>query len=450
MDVSVFYDRDKFLRETELPFRLYLIYLVSFFIHIPARFSVLGLIRFDLVLVGVICFLIFSNKSTKGGRLDDASKYLLAIFIYSVAVLPLVEWPGSVVNNGLYEFVKGAIFYFFTVNLVFSERRLKLLLFVFISCNIFRVFEPLYLNITTGYLGSSTYLGGSDYAGRLAGAPSDTINANGLAFVIASIFPFLHYVFAPLNKKTWMLYAIIVPVLLYTMGLTLSRSGVLALGIIAFGIFIKSKRKVALLCLGVVGIFAIWSSLNDIQKDRYLSLVSEDSRQASTAQGRVEGWFTDFEVAMNRPIIGHGLGTSREANWNVAGNDRVSHILWAEIVQEIGVIGLVLFILYLKTMIMNFIEAGRLIKSRLPESHFLSRCTQAMQVWLLMNLLFSFASYGLKSYEWYLFGGLSVVLMNIIKGKVSEVSIENNGATKNDNSLAGKRFSLARRINRQG
>lgn len=440
---------EKSLQETKVAFGLYLVYLVSFFIHIPSRISVLGSIRFDLILVVVICLMILSSKSTKGDRLDGASKYLLAIFVYSIAVLPFVEWPGSVVNNGLYEFVKGAIFYFFTVNLVISERRLKMLLFVFISCNVFRVLEPLYLNVATGYLGSSTYLGGSEFAGRLAGAPNDTINANGLAFVIASIFPFLHYVFAPVSRKSWLLYVILVPVLLYTMGLTLSRSGVLALGIIAIGIFIKSKRKAALVLLGVVGVLAIWSSLNDVQKDRYLSLVSEDSSQASTAQGRVEGWFTDFEVAMNRPIIGHGLGTSREANWNVAGNDRVSHILWAEIVQEIGIIGLVFFTLYLKTMVMNFIEAGRLIKSRLPESHFLSRCTQAMQVWLLMNLLFSFASYGLKSYEWYLFGGLSVVLMNIIKGKLSEFSIESNGEAKNDNRLE-KRFSLARRINRHG
>lgn len=439
--------RAKMLRETETAFRLYVVYLVSFFIHIPSRLSFLGLIRFDLLLVVLICFMIFSSKSTKGARLDEASKYLLAIFLYSIAVLPLVEWPGSVVNNGIYNFVKGAIFYFFTVNLVITERRLKILLFAFIGCNLFRVLEPLYLNITSGYLGSSTYLGGSEFAGRLAGAPSDTINANGLAFVIASIFPFLHYVFAPISKKTWFSYALIIPLLLYTMGLTLSRSGLLALGIIGLGIFIKSKKKALLFVAGILGALAFWASLSDIQKDRYMSLVNADAQQAATAQGRVDGWFVDFEVAMNRPFIGHGLGTSREANWNVAGIDRISHILWAEIVQEIGLIGLVLFILYLKTMIRNFIEAGRLIKSRLPESHFLTRCTQAMQVWLLMNLLFSFASYGLKSYEWYLFGGLSVVLLKIIQSKITS-DVQSDENPESNVSYSGK-YRLARKLRRR-
>ena len=43
----------------------------------------------------------------------------------------------------------------------------------------------------------------------------------------------------------------------------------------------------------------------------------------------------------------------------------------------------------------------------------------AMEVWLLMNLLFSWASYGLSSYEWYLFGGLSVVFRRFVAQAIS-------------------------------
>lgn len=404
--------------ETLVAFRLFLVYLVSFFIHLPSRLNFLGVIRFDFILVALISFFILSAKTTKETRLDSASKYILAIFIYAIVTLPIVEWPGSVVNNGLVQFIKGAIFYFFTVNLVINEVRLKKVIFVFVACNLFRVIEPLALHVLTGYLGSKTYLGAGDFAGRLAGAPSDTINPNGLAFVIATITPFLHYVFSPISKKTFALYILLVPALLYTMVLTLSRSGMLALGIIAFGIWVKSKHKFALLVLGVVGILVVFSNLDPVEKDRYLSIVSDDARQSASAEGRIEGWWVDFKVAMDRPIIGHGLGTSREANWNVAGKDQISHILWAEIWQEIGLIGLVLFILYLREMIRNFFRAGSLIKSKLGTDSFLYRANQAMQVWLLMNILFSLASYGLKSFEWYFFGGLSVVLLNIAKQKV--------------------------------
>lgn len=431
------------LKETQLPFVLYMIYLVSFFLHVPSRVTFLGLIRFDLLLVGATCVLIFSKSTMRGGSLDNASKYLISIFLYSIAVLPLVEWPGSVISNGLYGFLKGSIFYFFTVTLVLSEARLKVTIFIFLACSIFRVFEPLYLNLTTGYLGSSTYLGEGEFAGRLAGAPSDTINPNGLAFVIASVFPFLHYVFAPINRKTFTVYVVLVPALLYTMGLTLSRSGVLALGIIGFGIFIKSKNKFLLLLIGIFGLMLAWSSLDSVQKDRYLSLVSEDTKQASTAQGRVTGWLVDFEVAMNKPIIGHGLGTSREANWNVAGKDQISHMLWTEIWQEIGLIGLALFALYLFAIFKNFREASNLIKIHHSNKEFLYRASQAMHVWLLMNLLFSFASYGLKSYEWYLFGGLSVSLLNAVRAGTSR---SDTPSKKTEELCQERRFPLARKI----
>ncbi|MTI98607.1 MAG: hypothetical protein FH752_08300 [Marinobacter adhaerens] len=432
--------------QTKLAFWLYLLYLVSFFLRLPARVPALGVISFDFLLVGLIVFLILGAKATKGARLDIASKYLLAIFVYSIVTLPLVEWPGSVLNSGMVAFIKGAIFYFFTVNLVTNTNRLKKILFVFVSCNLIRVLEPLILNMTSGYLGSVTHLGGGEFAGRLAGAPSDTLNPNGLAFVIATVIPFLHYVFSPINRKANFIYLLLVPLLIYTMVLTMSRSGVLALAIIALGIWLKSSRKTLLLVLGVLGIGVIFINLNEVQRDRYLSIVSSDARQSGTAEGRIEGWSSDFKVAMNRPLIGHGLGTSREANWNVAGKDQISHILWAEVWQEIGLIGLVLFVLYLKAMIGNFLDAGRLVKGRLSESNFLYRSIQAMQVWLLMNLLFSFASYGLKSYEWYLFGGLSVVIFKCAQAKVAAKDM--NPLADKGRARRSRKFSLARKVKR--
>ncbi|WP_111495985.1 O-antigen ligase family protein [Marinobacter bohaiensis] len=432
-------------KTTRLPYRLFLLYLVSFFLHLPARIPLLGIIRFDFLLVGVISYLIFGAKVTRGSRLDDASKYLLAILIYAIVTLPLVEWPGSVINNGLIAFVKGSIFYFFTVNLVVNQRRLMWVVGIFVGCNLIRILEPLALNVTTGYLGSATYLGDGDFAGRLAGAPSDTVNPNGLAFIIATVLPFLHYVVAPISRKMFALYVLLFPVLLYTMGLTLSRSGVLAIAIIAFGVFLKSKRKALLAMIGIAGLTVIFLNLNDIQRDRYLSLVSHDTRQSASAEGRIEGWVSDFKVAMNRPIIGHGLGTSREANWNVAGKDQISHILWAEIWQEIGLIGLILFILYLQAMIRNFLKAGRLIRT-ISKDDFLFRANEAMQVWLLMNLLFSLASYGLKSYEWYFFGGLSVVLLNMVNRKLEEKSESKSLVPVSGNTIADK-YPLAGRVN---
>jgi hypothetical protein len=50
-----------------------------------------------------------------------------------------------------------------------------------------------------------------------------------------------------------------------------------------------------------------------------------------------------------------------------------------------------------------------------------------MQVWLAMNIVFSFASYGLSSYEWYLFGGLSVVLQQLASKDLVKRIVDQEG-----------------------
>jgi O-antigen ligase len=122
-------------------------------------------------------------------------------------------------------------------------------------------------------------------------------------------------------------------------------------------------------------------------------------------------------VALKAPIFGHGIGTSAEANWNFRGVTHKSHNLWLEVFQELGVVGLLVFLLYTYQILQSFKKAKSLISpsSGYRVSPFLKKCVLAMNTWLYMNLLFSFASYGLTSYEWYLFGAFSVVITRLLQ-----------------------------------
>src|SRR5690606_42071421 len=55
----------------------------------------------------------------------------------------------------------------FTALTIDTEKRLKWFIAVFVFCQIFRVLEPLYLNITQGYWGSATHLQGDRKSTRL-------------------------------------------------------------------------------------------------------------------------------------------------------------------------------------------------------------------------------------------------------------------------------------------
>lgn len=402
---------DEDLKASKFAFGLFMFFMLSFFLRIPSRLPILGALRIDLLVVAAIFGLILMAKMEKQEE-SPIAKYLKILCIYVVVSLPFVTWPGTALGQGLPNFIKASIFFFFTYKLVISENRLKIMVYLFILANTFRVIEPLFLNLTQGYWGSKTTYGW-EQVNRLAGAPHDIVNANGLAFVIASILPFYHYLFGAKGFLKKLLYLLMLPILLYTMTLTLSRSGILAVAIIYGVVFLKSNKKGFFIILGLVGLITFFASLNDVQRDRYLSIFSGDTKSSSTAEGRVSGLWSYWDVAMVKPIFGHGLGSSPEANWNFAGNEQRAHNLWLEVLQELGFVGLIIYILYTKEIYKGFKNTNRVMKDSTESSDFLKSCLPAMQVWLAMNFLFSFASYGLLSYEWYLFGGFSAAIARL-------------------------------------
>lgn len=401
-------------------FRLYLCFIVSYFLHLPARIPLLAVIRFDLILIGLIFGFILIRKDEKRGKSSNRTDQLLKIlFAYILLSLPFAQWPGTVLHTGIPNLIKAAIFFYFTIALIDSERKLKIYMTTFLASQFFRILEPLYLHLTDGYWGSQTYIGDGEMMERLAGSPYDVINPNGLAFVIVSVLPFFHYLSLSSSPKVKMLYLLALPVLLYTLVLTASRSGFLALVVILLVIFMKSRRKLTLAIIIGVAAVAIFSSLTDIQKERYFSITQKDARGAESAKGRIEGIFESFKVAMNKPIIGHGLGTSLEATFNAIGVAQPAHNLYAEIMQELGLFGLLIFLFFIGSIISNFRTSRMRVYADPRQSFYLKNVTVAMGVWLVMNIFFSFASYGLSSYEWYLFAGLSVVVRRLSETNAS-------------------------------
>lgn len=396
----------------------YLFFVASWFLHLGARVPALGALRVDLLLLLLLSVLALLRKSNSDGPRSKTDELLRVLIGYSIVTIPFVEWPGSVIKIGLPNLVKAVVFYYFTVAFVRTERDLRRFVFVFLACQAVRILEPLYLNVTEGYWGSRATMGsGMEFLGRLAGSPYDTVNPNGLAFIICTILPFLYF----MQRVSWkhrLALIVLTPPLLYALLLTGSRSGLIALLIVYVAILWKSKKRVLLLLLGIVAAVVGFASLSPDMQDRYLSIVGMGEKNAATAQQRIEGTEEWFYVVLHRPIFGHGLGTSPEANYHFSsagpygGRDVPAHNLYAEVAQELGLVGLVIFLLFMKSIVQSFVESRR-TWSRIGTDVLVSSLIDAMQVWIVMNIVFSFASYGLSSYDWYLFGGLSIVIQRV-------------------------------------
>jgi O-antigen ligase len=426
-----------------MTFNLYILYLVSFLLHLTSRVPALGAIRFDMILsLLVLVMMIAGHKkpvplpALVGGRpaepgsekIDSGvAKMLYIIYAYIIVTLPLVEYPGSVLHTNLLNFFKATLFFFFTANLVDTRRRLQILIVALLECQIFRVLEPLYLNLTTGYWGSETWIGNGELADRLSGGPYDVINSNGLAFVILMVLPFMHYLTIDNPKLKWLYFALF-PLMLMALIKSLSRSGMIALFIAYGGVFMRSKRKALIILMAAIMLPATYFTLSDIQKDRYLSIVSSNTRQGATASGRIEGLGIDLGIALKRPLFGHGLGTSAETKYHLIGNGQLAHDLYLEVAQELGFVGLALFLLFLKRIVDNF----RLVKRKLAamgrSDPYIARLVEALQVWMLVSLFFSLASYGLSEWTWYFFAGISLAVVRVVNAEQTAQAREQSAA----------------------
>jgi len=404
---------------------LYLLFTISYFVHLPSRIPELGQIRFDFVLMALtLLFLLLEGHHLfpyDGHCL--ATSRLLRFILFVLVTIPFVEWPGSVIRSNLAEYAKVVMFYFFTVSIIKTETRLKGFLSVFLACQVFRILEPTYLHVTTGYWGSgASYLGYDNsfmILRRLSGAPDDVVNPNQFAAVINTTLPFLYYLGIK-NARFWRLLILpLFPISLYAEVLTGSRSGILSLIVLVVAVCILSQHK--LRAVAIAAVFLVPISLLVAQHmgpdlaDRYLSIIDRSKPHGEGASKRLRGQSEALSVALSRPLFGYGLGTSMEFDSNIlrARRPQKPHNLYFETLLEVGIVGFVFFATYLHAICLNGIQAKRFLHSGQPRSFWLMNLVLATQVWIIMDLFYSFSVFGLTSWEWYLFGGISTVCLRL-------------------------------------
>lgn len=408
--------KDKLIGVSAATFFWFQVYQLEFFIHFSARFKAIGVMRPTILLFLIITFLLFSQKEKLRVRLKHPIIAAYGAFlIMFVLTLPFVTYPGSVIKNNIPVFLKAIVFLYYVALIVDNPKRFKWALIVFVCCQIFRIMEPLYLNITQGYWGDSTNIDG-EFADRLGGAPADVIDANELGFVIATVIPFLHYYLLPRSWMYKLIYFALLPPLLYALILTMSRGAFLALLVVGWIIFKESKNKMFLICVAVGIAVAGLAVMNDTQRDRYLSLVSSDSKQTKSKEGRIKGMQMEFTLGLTRPVFGHGLGTTSETKSHNGHKPQAAHNMYAEVLIEVGFVGMFFFFRFIRRVYQQI--AYSVTHSENVDEFYIATC-KILKVVFWMFIVYSINYWGLTQYYWYNLAGLTVAFA-FLSGTVLE------------------------------
>ena len=193
-------------------------------------------------------------------------------------------------------------------------------------------------------------------SGRVWGPPGGMIeDNNALAVALVMMVPLLYYLIST-NPRRWVkisLWLCLVSMGLAILG-TQSRGALLALVAMAAMLGLKSKHPVRASLVIVFAVLVAVAFMPDSWSTRMDTI--QNYQADSSAMTRIYSWLTQWNLALDRPLVGGGFGTDTlsvfrryaptEAPFNIyTGTVWVAHNIYFQALGEHGFVGLGLFIM---------------------------------------------------------------------------------------------------------
>lgn len=276
------------------------------------------------LVAALIAWLISGRKSYAEPQFALLSAFMLVILVSEVAN----GWFGGVLQECLV-FGPVVVAFLILATSVTTQKRIQITMVVFVLCSsLLAIHGVLQKEEGIGWTGVGLIQddGRIQYLG-IFNDPNDL----GLLFV--AVLPMAFYLSSRggllgLARLFWLAAAAL---LLYGIYLTDSRGALLAVGLM-FGVWVWLKRglvtAILLGGLGLSGMMMLPSRLQEL-----------DSSEESAA-GRLDAWYSGFQMFMSKPIFGVGAGLFTEHNFLTAHN---SFVL---VLAETGFVGFTIWLAF--------------------------------------------------------------------------------------------------------
>lgn len=277
-------------------------------------------------------------------------KIVMLLSMWAILTIPFSYWPGGSVSYLMEMFFKTLIVFWLIGSVVNTKVRLRYLCWGLGLMSI-----PLALSSVIGFF-SGTLI--SEETGRVAGynAPL-TNNPNDLALMINLIIPLCIALFFSSRRPVIRLILMgIIGLNMLAVFTTFSRGGFLTLAVILLAyIWLPGKRPErgwAYLIL-LAGLMAIPFIPMDYS-DRISTITDIEADESGSAQERFTDIVAATRLVIQNPIIGSGIGMNIFALNEARGETWTAiHNVYLQYAVELGLPGLVLFLMLLGTSYRN-------------------------------------------------------------------------------------------------
>jgi probable O-glycosylation ligase (exosortase A-associated) len=289
----------------------------------------------QLIAIVTLASLVFSKDSKRIPW--SAVSVLLAVFLLWTglttfyAVVPDSAW------NKWQEFAKVMVMAFVTLILVNNRERMHWLVWMIV--------------VSLGFYGVKggvfTVLKGG--VNHVFGPPASFIaDNNALALALCMTLPLMRYLqmhsslrFVRIGLGFGMLLTGIA-----ILG-TYSRGGLIGLAIVAGALFLKSRRRLAV----VLVIIAVGATAYHFMPPQWTARMGtlHEASETSSGESRIQSWEFATNVAIHHPLLGGGFNVYQSASmWDRYGPEgatpRAIHSVYFQVLGEQGFLGLVLFV----------------------------------------------------------------------------------------------------------
>lgn len=405
-------------------------YVIIWYLQIGYRIPLLGSIRFEMIYAIVLTVIaMFSNLKVD---LDNPLTKQIIIFIILIFIqVPLsynVQVSWIIFLNRV---IKFAFMAFFIVSYIQKPKHLLWFIYAFIfAC--MKMGQEGFVGQLTGSL-----VWQNQGIMRLHGATPNYSHPNSFSGMAIGTLPFIIYLFPIVNKY---LKSLSIIQLLFSLNIVLftgSRTGYVAFILMILIVIFQNKNKNKIFLICIITIIITIPAIPKDYSERFGSIFTGQEKEGSSSESRLIILKDSIEIFLKNPL-GVGVGAFPYIRKDLYGRFQDTHNLYFEIATNLGIQGLICFILLIYNTLKMLSNTNKsclkqieiikkylinspkdnsvhLYKIHLNDLFIIKSASNAVYLFICARLLLGLFGMDLYEIYWWFSIGLSISLYNINK-----------------------------------